>query len=65
MIKDELAYIGTKARPPSKEPECWWFRRLSPSLDASRSIAGILTESDVECRIEIKGGRTPKVTQTM
>jgi hypothetical protein len=33
--------MGTIARPPSDEAECWCFRCLSLSREASRSVEGI------------------------
>lgn len=42
VFKDSITHIGTIARPRSREPELWWFRRLSPSLMASHSTAGIV-----------------------
>jgi len=34
--------MGTIARPPSDEAECWCFKCLSLSREASRSVEGMV-----------------------
>jgi hypothetical protein len=44
-LRGITTYIGTIARPASSEPDGWWFRRLSPSLKASLSTAGMVVKN--------------------
>jgi hypothetical protein len=36
--------MGTIARPPSDEAECWCFKYLSLSREVSRSVDGMVVE---------------------